>query len=1365
VGSQHADAQDPGARHGGGAAQRLKLRRAAAAALALAGLVITLVAYRPGLVTTDSIAQYEQAVAGTYTDAHPPVMAWLWSGLLHFAPGAAGLLWLHAILLWLALLLFADGAALRGARHAWLVVVVGFLPPILGTAGEIWKDVGMAASLLCAAAIVYRASARGAPIGRGSTAIALVLIFYATAVRANAPAASGPILVYWAMGVWPQLALRRAIGAAAAVLVLLLAAQWGLEARVIGAKRAHLAQQLETFDLVAMRCSGGDARIPRVFLQAGAREDALCAAFDPTRVDTLYSLPTSPLRQDTDRTALRDLARRWREAILADPGAYLAHRAMVFAGVLGFGVADASRSIWIPFAVANPYGLDYRYNGVAAAIGATVAFAAALGLYNGVPWLVLALGIGIAGVRRHDRAFAAETALAWSALLYTLAYFFVAIAPDYRYLYWTVLSTAVAGALTIARRPAWLARAPRALAVGARNMPSAGLAALGVAGLVLTLVAYFPGELTFDSVWQYDQAIRHSYGDHHPPLMAWLWSVLDRVVHGPFGMLLLQVALMWAALVLIADGARRRGLRHAWLVVAVGFLPPILGSEGEIWKDVQLAASLLIAFALVYRSAAGGARMHPVLAAIALVPLFYATAARANAAAASLLIAAYWAHVALRRATLARSLAAGALVVAVMLGMQVFVDRVLLEARRDYLSQFLAVFDIAAIRCHGGEASIPAAMVRAGGSAAAICAAFDPYKVDFLFAPEGAPLERATERSVVGELWADWGRAVLAHPLLYAEHRVRAFGALLGFGTHDDDVRRPVWIPSSIPNAYGFTFAPNQATQWIGASTTAARAAGLYNGVPWLAIALVVVVAMRRRTPASSRDAGALALASSALLYALPYLVIAIAPDYRYLYWTVVASAVAGVLALLPTARFTTFARRCERVASRIGRSAVRHREAVVAIAVAALGLVVEIVAFWPGIVSYDSLIQYQQAIGVAAYTDHHPAVMAWVWALLLHVLPGPAPMLVLHAAMTWTALALLALGALRRGRCHAWTLPFAGFAPVILGMQGPIWKDVGMTSAFLLGAAIVYVASASRPASGRALVAAGVPLFYATAVRANAPAAALPLLVYAASRWRGRGRVNASLAIGAALLAALLAIQWGLARSMQVRHAHFAQYIEAFDIAAIRCGGGDAALPAAFIVRSPTALPLCEAFDPVQVDFLFANGAKTPLTASDDRSALRELGTAWRHAIATNPGLYLGHRARVFAAMMGVGIAADRRAPFLQASLGNPYGFAFAPNALTGVIGASVAAAVALQLTNGFLWLAVAAIVVVVATRRLRLARADDDGCAAIALALASSALAYALPYFFVGVAPDLRYLDWVMAATLIAAILVALPRRDDAR
>lgn len=421
--------------------------------LAAAGFAITVAAFYPGIASLDTIAQYEQGLAGRFSDHHPPLMAWLWSVLGHAAGGPSTMLVLHAALVWSGLWLFADGAARRGLRHAWLLVLAGFLPPIIGIEGMIWKDVSMAAALLFTTGLLYRASAHGARVGGWVAAVTVAILFYATAVRANAPAATGPIAVYWAACVFPQVRARTAIRVGIGVLALLLLVQWGIDTRVLHARRMHASQMIETFDLAAIRCAGGDATIPPAFVRDDARAKALCDAFDPRLVDFLYFDADSPLQMSTDHSALRALGRAWRQAVVAFPDLYIAHRWRAFTSLLGFGVPDAPRLLWSPYSVPNGYGITFTPNAVTGAIGATVAFANALGLYNGAAWLLLA-GVVVwlswrQRIRRDNRTAAA---LAVSAICYTLPYYFVAIAPDYRYIYWTIIATTIAALLVLLDR-------------------------------------------------------------------------------------------------------------------------------------------------------------------------------------------------------------------------------------------------------------------------------------------------------------------------------------------------------------------------------------------------------------------------------------------------------------------------------------------------------------------------------------------------------------------------------------------------------------------------------------------------------------------------------------------------------------------------------------------------------------------------------------------------------------------------------------------------------------------------------------------------------------------------------------------------
>jgi hypothetical protein len=1333
--------------------------------LALAGFLLTIAAFHPGIVTNDSLIQYRQALSGDYVDHHPTVMAWLWSFVDRAIPGPAGMLLLHAALMWTALWLFADGAVRRGLRRAWLPIAAGFLPMVIGIEGAIWKDVGMAATLLFATSIVYRQSAAGARPGVLASALVLVSLYYATVVRSNAPAATLPILVYWAIVTWRGKSRARCAGIGIGVLVLMLVVQWGIDARVLHAKRAHMSQILEVFDLAAIRCGGGTATIPPQFLRSDAGAKPLCEAFDPVLVDYLYVMAGNPAILTTDRSALRALGRAWRAAIVANPLVYLEHRAQAFAGAMGAGVDDAARAVFVDRSTPSELGFAFAPNTATRVIGAASGVASALDLYNGFVWLALAVALLAAAMRREPGTSGAATiALGTSALLYLLPYFFVALAPDYRYIYWAVVATTIAAVLTLLDSPRAIMRIDDAIASCIRRArafrdawPRRSLVALAGVGTGLTLIAYYPGEVTFDSIWQFNQVVSGVYMDHHPPIMAWVWSGLNRVVPGPFGLLLLHAALIWSGLLLLADGAARRGIRHAWLVLAVGFLPPVLGIEGEIWKDIGMTGALLLATGLVYRASARARGIDVVVAGLALLPLFYATAVRANAPAASAPILVYWAYNAFRRASLRTSIAIGVAALAALLGAQWAFDNKFLDVRHAHLSQFVEVYDLAAMRCAGGDATVPQAFMRDDTSASRLCDAFDPLKVDYLFAPEGAPLAASTDPDAIRELGQAWRQAIVSQPLLYLGHRLRAFGAVLGFDA--DERLRPVWIPYSIANAFGFTFVPNLLTDAIGATVPIARSLGLYNGLLWLIVACAVLgTAATRIRRGLDGNAGPIALASSAIAYTLPYFFISIAPDYRYIHWTVTAAAVAAVLTMLRSSRVTTGLDRTCAWARRLGARAGPSSSWRLA-AIAAAGAVLTLVAFWPGVVSVDSIWQYEQAYS-GIYWDHHPPLMAWLWAQIMYVVPGTAGMLLLHVTLMWGGLLFFADGASRRGFRHAWAIVAIGFLPPIVGIEGAIWKDVGMVASLLFGTAVVYRASAAVRGIGRIAAAiAFVPLAYGTIVRANAPAASLPLLVYWA--WQANRRLKLAPAIATAVVALsmIYVAQWVFdTQYLHARRSHYTQYLQAFDLAAIACAGGDATIPPSFFRHATAARPLCDMFDPIQLDSLFVPWG-APLEATTDGRQLDELAREWRRAIFANPRLYLAHRLDVFETTMGIGLPAARRLLWFPHSVPNRYGLSFTPNAATHAVGAGVALASTLHLYDGLPWLALAAVLGCLSGWRCR--RGED---ATAELALSISALAYTLPYFIVGVAPDFRYLYWTVAATSVATMLALVRLRQSA-
>ena len=111
--------------------------------------------------------------------------------------------------------------------------------------------------------------------------------------------------------------------------------------------------------------------------------------------------------------------------------------------------------------------------------------------------------------------------------------------------------------------------------------------------------AFFPGLMTDDSRAVYAQALAHSYGDHHPPLMGLLWHYLNFIYSGPALMFLFNMALLWGGMYVLAFRVMREGwLRYVCL--ALPFWPHILVTSYYIWKDVTFTFGFgLLALVLI----------------------------------------------------------------------------------------------------------------------------------------------------------------------------------------------------------------------------------------------------------------------------------------------------------------------------------------------------------------------------------------------------------------------------------------------------------------------------------------------------------------------------------------------------------------------------------------------------------------------------------------------------------------------------------------------------------------------------------------------------------------------------------------------
>ncbi len=126
------------------------------------------------------------------------------------------------------------------------------------------------------------------------------------------------------------------------------------------------------------------------------------------------------------------------------------------------------------------------------------------------------------------------------------------------------------------------------------------LAYVALLCVIFTLLAYYPGYMSYDSVYQLKTAREGVVNNANPPVMSYVWRITDRIIPGPGGMLLLHVFLYWGALAAIVWAAFSRNAARCFMLLACGFLPPVFGLLGTIWKDVGMHCFLLAAIACAF---------------------------------------------------------------------------------------------------------------------------------------------------------------------------------------------------------------------------------------------------------------------------------------------------------------------------------------------------------------------------------------------------------------------------------------------------------------------------------------------------------------------------------------------------------------------------------------------------------------------------------------------------------------------------------------------------------------------------------------------------------------------------------------------
>lgn len=411
---------------------------------------------------------------------------------------------------------------------------------------------------------------------------------------------------------------------------------------------------------------------------------------------------------------------------------------------------------------------------------------------------------------------------------------------------------------------------------------------------------------------------------------------------------------------------------------------------------------------------------------------------------------------------------------------------------------------------------------------------------------------------------------------------------------------------------------------------------------------------------------------------------------------------------------------------------------------------------FYPGVMSFDAAYAWWQARG-GETTDLQAPMMMRLWQICDALLPGPGLLFLLHLAIFWSGLGLIATR-LRAGLpVRIGFILLAACAPVCFVLFTHVWTDVALMAAltFAVGALLAF-----RDTGRFAwLSVATLALFYALGVRLNAAPAILPFAFYGSSlALRARRKAygtTSTLVFGTAAMLVLGVAAFAVNRDVD-RHISFWPSLQLCDLAAMSAATDEMLVPAFAQAPDVNVEVYRQAYRSWSCLPLYA-GTRVPILSWTGHER-RALFRSWLSAIVQHPIAYLSHRSRLSLNMLGTH---DPDWPYELIFINGNFQYRDNPPIEPNHGAMHAFWMRAFHAGRSTLWLAawpyllLALVALIPAWRR----RGDVSGLAAFAVL--SSGLLYALPYFFLTEGAELRYLGWSCLSALIgAALLWAAPR-----
>jgi hypothetical protein len=419
---------------------------AARFALTICIFLFLLFIFAPGGMSYDSFVQYVEAQKGMFSDWHPPVMALVWRYFLPLYDGPLPMLCFHLLMLTTACLILSSCKTENGLAQ-WLWLLIPLFPFVIGIAGMIWKDVGMAYSFFLSFALFHKSKTVHSFKKRFFLLAGAGIFFsYGFLVRANAVMAAAPV-VYYLLRM--RMRIHRSIKCVflltCIVCTVLLAATYVINQKIFHVKKTSPTQVMKLDEIAATsHIVGKNLFSPRLKASALPMEDI--PRYQWEKGWNFYA------QGNHDINALEE---NWLSVMMSYPVEYIKAKLSLIRNFCSFPLVEKHDAFTFfmekhdnfsflmekhefLFSI-SPNKWRDRIQKYVSSINKRLLFP-----YLPIFWIPLAAIIFYAGLCRRDTVGFELRLLTASAICYFFGYFLVTPTPDYRFIYWTVLGTTAA---------------------------------------------------------------------------------------------------------------------------------------------------------------------------------------------------------------------------------------------------------------------------------------------------------------------------------------------------------------------------------------------------------------------------------------------------------------------------------------------------------------------------------------------------------------------------------------------------------------------------------------------------------------------------------------------------------------------------------------------------------------------------------------------------------------------------------------------------------------------------------------------------------------------------------------------------------